>query len=43
MYDKPIDRIIEKKIINYLDKNLKKYDLVIVHDYGHGLITKKND
>ena len=41
MYDKPIDRIIEKKIINYLDKNLKKYDLVIVHDYGHGLITKK--
>ena len=41
MIDKPVDKSIEKKISNYLNKNLKKYDLVIVHDYGHGLITKK--
>ena len=29
----------EKKIINFLSK--KKYDMVILLDYGHGLITKK--
>ncbi len=31
----------EKKVINYLNKTLKKKDLVILIDYGHGLITKK--
>ena len=31
--------IKKKKIINFLNK--KKYDLVILLDYGHGLITKK--
>ena len=41
MQDKPINKTVENKISNYLNKNLKKYDLVIVHDYGHGLITKK--
>ena len=41
MQDKPINKKIEEKILKYLDKNLKKYDLVMVHDYGHGLITKK--
>jgi rfaE bifunctional protein kinase chain/domain/rfaE bifunctional protein nucleotidyltransferase chain/domain len=30
----------EKKIIKYLNKNLSTYDLVIVADYGHGLITR---
>jgi cytidyltransferase-like protein len=31
----------ERKIINYLNKNLKLFDLVVVSDFGHGLITKK--
>ncbi len=36
-----IKKKTEIKIINYLKKNLKKFDHVIVHDFGHGLITKK--
>ena len=31
----------EIKIINYLNKNLKFFDIVLVSDFGHGLITKK--
>lgn len=31
----------EKKIIKYLNNNLKNYDLVLVNDYGHGFFTKK--
>ncbi len=30
----------EKKFINKIDKNINNYDLVIVIDYGHGLLTK---
>ena len=30
-----------KKIISFLNKNLTKFDLVIVLDYGHGMITPK--
>ena len=41
MNDELIDQAIEGQIIKYLDKNLSDYDLVIVQDYGHGLITKK--
>ncbi|MFA5156180.1 MAG: PfkB family carbohydrate kinase [Candidatus Omnitrophota bacterium] len=33
--------ILESQIYNYLDANLKKFDLVIVTDFGHGLITPK--
>ena len=36
-----IKESLEKKIINFLSKNKKKYGLVIVSDFGHGLITKK--
>ena len=36
-----IDDITEKRIINYLNKNLEKFDHVIVHDFGHGLISEK--
>tara|TARA_Y100000748_G_scaffold300565_1_gene299226 strand:- start:1045 stop:2550 length:1506 start_codon:yes stop_codon:yes gene_type:complete len=36
-----IKKETENKIINYLKKNLKKFDHVIVHDFGHGLISKK--
>ncbi len=31
----------EKKAINFLNKNIKKFDIVIVSDYGHGFITDK--
>ncbi len=31
----------EGKFLKILDKEIKKHDLVIVSDYGHGLITKK--
>ena len=31
----------ETKILFFLRKNLKKYDIVIVQDFGHGLINKK--
>ena len=41
MNDNPINKFIENKIDKYLNKNLKNYDLVLVHDYGHGLLTKK--
>ncbi len=30
---------IEKEIIEFLEKNLCNYDVVIVVDYGHGLLT----
>ncbi|MDC0059763.1 PfkB family carbohydrate kinase [Pelagibacteraceae bacterium] len=32
---------IEKKIISYLKKNIRSYDIVIVNDFGHGLLTEK--
>lgn len=32
----------EKKFNNLLKLNLKKYDLVIVSDYGHGFISEKS-
>lgn len=38
--DNFLDNLEEKKLISHL-KNIKKYDLVIVVDYGHGLITEK--
>ena len=36
-----IDKQTEEKILNYLKKNIKKFDHVIAHDFGHGLLTKK--
>ncbi len=39
------DKLLEKKqetsIINFLKKEIQKHDVVIVSDYGHGLITDK--
>ena len=32
----------EKLFNNYLNKTLKDHDLVIVSDYGHGLISKRS-
>ena len=34
-----INPTIEKKIIKYLSSNIKKFDIVIANDFGHGLFT----
>lgn len=40
--NKEIDmKIINKKLKSYLTKNIKKYDLVVVTDFGHGLIDEE--
>ena len=39
--DLPIDKDLEKEIIDHLEKELHLYDLVIVADYGHGFISEK--
>ena len=36
-----IDKKLESKILSYLSKNIRKYDLVLVNDFGHGLLTEK--
>ena len=41
MNDEFIDEKIECQILEYLDNELADYDLVIVQDYGHGLLTVK--
>ena len=32
----------EKKIKNLIKKNINKYDLIIISDYGHGFLSEKN-
>ena len=29
------------KILKFLKKNIKTYDLVIINDFGHGLLSKE--
>ncbi|MCB4790658.1 MAG: PfkB family carbohydrate kinase [Elusimicrobia bacterium] len=41
MDDTSIPDDMENKVINHLAKTIKKYDLVIVADFGHGLLTKR--
>lgn len=41
MKDDPIAKETESGILQYLKKHIKDYDLVIVSDFGHGLLTKK--
>ena len=36
-----IDKSIEKKFFNKIKNKIKNYDLVILQDFGHGLITDK--
>jgi len=36
-----IDREVEKKIVDYLLGHLHEFDLVLVGDFGHGVITKE--
>ena len=38
---KDINIDLEKKIFYYLNKSLKNFDLVIINDFGHGLLTSK--
>ncbi|MFH1593956.1 MAG: PfkB family carbohydrate kinase [Candidatus Omnitrophota bacterium] len=39
--DNTIERDIETEIGQYLEKVLKGYDLIVVSDFGHGLLSKK--
>lgn len=41
MKNMPLDRDVESKIIKLLKTNLKKYDLIIVNDFGHEFFTNK--
>ena len=38
--DAPISKALERKFIDFLDHELPKYDLILVGDFGHGLITE---
>jgi len=39
--DEPISNNEEDKFYRLLKKNLNKFDIIIITDYGHGIITKK--
>jgi rfaE bifunctional protein nucleotidyltransferase chain/domain len=39
MDDFVLDRTIEKKVLEYLSAEIRKYDLVIVSDFGHGFMS----
>lgn len=41
MNDSPITYELEKDLIDFLEKELPNYDLVVVGDFGHGFINKK--
>ncbi|MBI3955598.1 hypothetical protein HY338_04070 [Candidatus Gottesmanbacteria bacterium] len=41
LLDVEIDKSLEKDIIKYLKTEIKKYDLVVVNDFGHGMMTEK--
>jgi len=41
MNDNNISKANEKAILERLNKIIKNYDLVVVSDFGHGLLTKK--
>jgi rfaE bifunctional protein kinase chain/domain/rfaE bifunctional protein nucleotidyltransferase chain/domain len=39
--DSQIAADLEKKLLAYLHNEVRKYDIVLVSDFGHGLVTKK--
>ena len=41
MDDDFLSKFNNKKIINYLNKNIKNFDVVILIDYGHGFINNQ--
>ena len=40
--DDPLDKKDENKLQKIINQEIKKYDLVIVSDYGHGFLSKRN-
>tara|TARA_Y100000590_G_scaffold457581_1_gene610534 strand:- start:29790 stop:31304 length:1515 start_codon:yes stop_codon:yes gene_type:complete len=40
MDDALLSKLNERKILKFLNKNVKKYDVVILIDYGHGFINR---
>ena len=40
MNDAPISAALERDLIDFLKQELPKYDLVVVGDFGHGLLTE---
>lgn len=41
MNDDPIDRILERSVVAWLRKNARRFDLIVVSDFGHGFITAR--
>ena len=41
MNDAPIPDAIEKSILSYLKRSLSSFDIVVVNDFGHGLLTPR--
>jgi bifunctional ADP-heptose synthase (sugar kinase/adenylyltransferase) len=41
MSDTVVSTGVEKRILRYLRTIISDYDLVVVNDFGHGLLTKK--
>ncbi len=39
MNDKHINEKLEKEVVQYLNKEIPKYDMVVITDFGHGFIT----
>ncbi len=39
--DHPIDRELEAALVNFLERELPSFDLVLVGDFGHGFINEK--
>ena len=39
--DEPLIEIQNKKVLNFINKNVKNFDLVIVSDYSHGFISEE--
>lgn len=39
--DRPLHATEEKSVVSYLDENIGRFDLVIVNDFGHGLLTPR--
>jgi len=39
--DDTVSKQEEKNFLNIIKANIKKYDIIIVADYGHGIITKE--
>ncbi len=41
MSDNPISPELNEKIVNFLEKEIPKYDLTVVGDFGHGFFRMR--